>query len=98
MENAVRPSRAQSMASGFEGEAFRAPRFARLVEILESLGHVAVAYSGGVDSAFLVKVARSILGDRAIGVLGVSESLDRNELDEAKRPAGATGVHIRGID
>ncbi len=98
MENAVPAARAPCIPAGFEGEAFRDPRFARLVEILESLGHVAVAYSGGVDSAFLLKVAHGVLGARAVGVLGVSESLDRNELDAAKRTAEVLGVPIRVVE
>jgi uncharacterized protein len=83
---------------GFEGEVFEEPGFVRLVEILRSLESVAVAYSGGADSAFLLRVARGVLGPRATGVLAVSESLDRNELEAAKSTAEAMGVPITIIE
>ncbi len=67
---------------------------ARLVEILRGLERVVVAYSGGVDSTFLLKVAHGTLGDRAIGVLGVSESLDVNEMRAAEELALAQGLPI----
>jgi len=59
----------------------------RLLDILESLGCCAVAYSGGVDSTFLLAVARAALGGNAVGVLAVSESLDQAELEDARRTA-----------
>ena len=42
-----------------------------------------VAYSGGVDSAYLVSVAHEILADRALAVTAASPSLARRELEEA---------------
>ncbi len=73
------------------------PCGAELVRLLRSMGRVAVAYSGGVDSAFLLRVARDVLGDDAIGVLAVSDSLDRNELAAAERLAAEQGLPIRTI-
>ena len=49
------------------------------------MGSVAIAYSGGADSSFLLKVAFEVLGEKARGVLAVSESLDRNELKAARK-------------
>ena len=63
------------------------PGLSRLSTIIEEMGSVAIAYSGGVDSAFLLKVATAVLGEDAHGVLAVSESLDRNELDAARELA-----------
>jgi uncharacterized protein len=83
---------------GFQGEVFEEPGFLRLVDILRSLGSAAVAYSGGADSAFLLRVAHGVLGRRAAGVLAVSESLDQGELEEAKRTAQAMGVPITIIE
>ena len=45
-----------------------------LCEILTSLGSVVVAYSGGVDSAYLALIANRTLGDRAIAVTADSQS------------------------
>jgi uncharacterized protein len=83
---------------GFQGEIFQEPGFVRLVEILRSLGSAAVAYSGGADSAFLLRVAHGVLGSRATGILAVSESLDQGELEGARRTAEAMGIPIRIIE
>ena len=72
--------------------------FDRLCRILDSMGSVAVAYSGGVDSTFLLKVAQAVLGERARGVLAHSESLDRTEFDEARRIAREQGLAIEVVE
>jgi uncharacterized protein len=52
---------------------------------------VVVAYSGGVDSAFLMAVAHEVLGEDAMAVTAVSPSLARRELTEAKALAAGRG-------
>lgn len=50
-----------------------------------------VAFSGGVDSTLVLKVAHDVLGDRAIGVTALSESLPAGELEEAQQLAAKIG-------
>ncbi|MEM7263748.1 MAG: ATP-dependent sacrificial sulfur transferase LarE [Planctomycetota bacterium] len=72
--------------------------FRRLHDLLQSLQSVVVAYSGGVDSAFLLHVAQLALGGRARGVLAYSESLDRHEFDDAKELASRFGWRIDVVE
>ena len=59
---------------------------------------VVVAYSGGVDSAYLAKVAHGVLGDRALAVTGRSPSLLELELKEAQALAESIGIAHRIVE
>ena len=61
------------------------PRLGRLQEELRRLGRVVVAWSGGVDSSLLVRVAHDTLGREAcLAATAVSPSLPSSELDECR--------------
>jgi uncharacterized protein len=63
-----------------------------LIEYIRSLESVAVAFSGGVDSTFLLKVAHDVLGEKAIAVTARSCSFPERELKEAVAFAEAHGI------
>ena len=63
-----------------------------LKEYLYDLGSVAVAFSSGVDSTFLLYVAHQVLGKRAIAVTAQSCSFPKRELDEAKAFCDSHGI------
>ena len=70
-------------------------KFEKLKEYLKELNSVAVAFSGGVDSTFLLKVAHDVLGDNAVAVTARSCSFPERELNEAKAFCEKEGIkHI----
>jgi pyridinium-3,5-biscarboxylic acid mononucleotide sulfurtransferase len=64
---------------------------------LRALGRTLVAYSGGVDSAFLAWSAHQVLGDRMLAVIADSPSLARTHLADAIAFAHEQGIPLEVI-
>jgi uncharacterized protein len=73
-------------------------KLARLRAVCEALGSVVVAFSGGLDSALVLKVARDVLGERALGLTAVGPALPARERDDAARIAAAIGARHVFVD
>jgi pyridinium-3,5-biscarboxylic acid mononucleotide sulfurtransferase len=73
-------------------------KLAELERLLRDMGRVLVAYSGGVDSTFLLRVAADTLGDDALGVTARSDSYPERELEEATRLAQEMGARHLVVD
>ena len=67
-------------------------KYRNLKEYLKGLGSAAVAFSGGVDSTFLCKTAKKVLGDKAIAITVVSPYIPKWEIEEAKALAKEIGI------
>lgn len=74
-----------------------ADRMRVLKERLSQSSKLLVAYSGGVDSAFLAATAHRVLGDRMLAVLADSPSLARRDLQQAQEFADTHGIPLRII-
>src|SRR5579883_3601684 len=69
-------------------------KYERLQAILRDMESVLVAYSGGVDSALLLKVAHDVLGERAMGALASSPAYASEETAEALDVAARMGIPV----
>lgn len=63
-----------------------------LLSLLAGYGRVAVAFSGGVDSAVVARAAKEACGENAVAVTAVSLSLASGELEEAQEVAARIGI------
>ncbi len=66
----------------------------KLQALFRSYGSCLVAYSGGVDSVLLARVAHDVLGDKAVAAIADSPSLPRRELQEALEIADRIGIPV----
>ncbi|MEH2304925.1 ATP-dependent sacrificial sulfur transferase LarE [Nostoc sp.] len=67
-------------------------KFEQLKALFEEMDQALIAYSGGVDSTLVAKIAYDALGDRALAVTAVSPSLLPEELEDAKIQAATIGI------
>jgi len=74
-----------------------ADKLQKLRELLRSYGSCLVAYSGGVDSVFLARMAADVLGPKALAVIADSPSLPRRELTEALEVAQRFQFPVRVV-
>lgn len=68
-----------------------------LDEILLGLGRVLIAYSGGVDSAYLSYAAHRVLGDKMLALIADSASLARTHLQDAVKFAQENGIPLQVV-
>jgi uncharacterized protein len=69
-----------------------APKLGQLQALFASMDRALIAYSGGIDSTLVAKVAYDSLGDRALAVTADSPSLMPEDLEDAKTQAQAIGI------
>jgi len=72
-------------------------KYKKLKGILEEMGSVLVAFSGGVDSSFLLKTAHEVLRDEVFAVIASSETYPEKEKEEAIKIAQYLNVRYKII-
>src|ERR1700722_16320989 len=82
------------MGNPTTSQSIATEKLSKLRALLKGMGPLLVAYSGGVDSTFLLAAAAGILGDRVLGVIADSPSLPRAALAAALAAAKGFGAKV----
>lgn len=69
-----------------------------LQTLLQGMDQALIAYSGGIDSTLVAKVAYDVLGDRALAITAVSPSLLPEDLEDAQTQATAIGIQHERVE
>ena len=73
-------------------------KFQHLKEILSNMESTLVAYSGGVDSSLVLRVAKDVLGDKVFAITATSSVYPAEEIEQAKALAQNLGVRHKIIE
>jgi pyridinium-3,5-biscarboxylic acid mononucleotide sulfurtransferase len=73
-------------------------KLAQLQALFEGMDRALIAYSGGIDSTLVAKIAQDVLGDRVLAVTAVSPSLLPEDLEDAKIQAAEIGIAHRLVE
>ncbi|HBE50489.1 MAG TPA: TIGR00268 family protein, partial [Cyanobacteria bacterium UBA11369] len=69
-----------------------AQKLEQLKTIFAEMDRALIAYSGGIDSTLVAKIAYDVLSDRALAITAESPSLLPEDLEEARIQAAAIGI------
>ncbi|WP_052889794.1 ATP-dependent sacrificial sulfur transferase LarE [Thermogemmatispora carboxidivorans] len=92
------PSAKNERVPALELGAATLEKYQRLQAILRKMESVLVAYSGGVDSTLLLKVAHDELGERALGALALSPAYAPEEGEAALQLARDLGIRVLTVE